>query len=356
MKFFKVQTVAIVMIALASACAGPRGELGFLSTPQVAQNVEQVFVATSRTPEPNATFGTGRSSDLSLGTYDISIPPTHEAGKIEWPKGDIDPETDFAIVRENILIPAADFKSRLNRAIMSPGAINQNGKREVTVFVHGFNTNYAEALYRIAQLKSDYNSEVPAVLYSWPSAARLKFYAYDRDSALFARNGLEELLELLADSNAQEITLVAHSLGTEVLLEALRQIYRDGNPRIRSKIALVLLLSPDIDIDVFNSQIADINPLPQPFVILGSKEDKALGLMRLIAGGNVRLGDNMDISKINSDEIDIVDLSEFTDGDKFNHFALATSPTLIADINRLKNAGESSPAPCIQSAQVSCDD
>lgn len=323
----KSYRLALIALTFLAAC-GARGELGFVTSPDQVQEVETVFVATSRVRNKSNRFDRRRSHKLTYNRYQISIPPSHQTGNIEWPEAKPNPETDFAIATVSPALSNTDFKTNIKQAMSA------SKTREVQVFVHGFNTNYAESLYRVAQLKYDYQAETPIVLYSWPSAARLRLYAYDRDSVLFARNGLEEVLTNLADANVGKISLVAHSLGSALLMETLRQIYRDADPHVKSKIKSVVLLSPDLDVDVFNTQIADITPLPQPFVIVGSRKDKALALMQRIAGETVRLGDNMNTARIHSDGIEILDISEFTDGDKLNHFTIATSPSFIAKMKQ----------------------
>ena len=67
--------------------------------------------------------------------------------------------------------------------------------REVLLFVHGYNNNFAEGVYRVAQFSHDLEIPGAVVHYAWPSAAKPLGYVYDRDSALFARDGLERLID-----------------------------------------------------------------------------------------------------------------------------------------------------------------
>jgi esterase/lipase superfamily enzyme len=85
--------------------------------------------------------------------------------------------------------------------------------REAALFVHGFNTNFAEGVYRQAQLSHDHDVEGPSIHFAWPSAAITADYAYDRESALFSRDGLEAAIEALARANVASYNLVAHSMG-----------------------------------------------------------------------------------------------------------------------------------------------
>lgn len=320
--------VKMAAITLLAGCA-ERGAMGYLEASQQAQNLQTILVASNRVRTVDGGFGRGRSHSVSYASYDISIPDAHLPGQLEWPHKKINPAKDMAIAAQHNFVSAASFKTRLNRTLKA-----EKSNKNVQVFIHGFNNNFAESLYRLAQLKHDYEENSPTVLYSWPSAANPRLYIYDRDSVLSARDGLVEMLTLLGNSDAQKITLTAHSMGAQLLMEALRQIYLTGNKRLRAKIGAVILLSPDIDVDLFNSQVAHLTPLPQPFLVLGSTQDHALRFMSWLAGEPKRVGNDLNPAGIENKKIRFFDLSRFTDGDKANHFLLATSPTLLAMIKK----------------------
>ena len=78
------------------------------------------------------------------------------------------------------------------------------------------------------------------------------FYVYDLNSATAARDSLEHTLRLLLASNAEEVNVLAHSMGNWVTVEAFRQIkISAGDLSHANKIGNVYLAAPDIDIDVF---------------------------------------------------------------------------------------------------------
>ena len=308
--------------------------MGYLEAPAQAQNVETVLVATNRNRTTDGGYGKKRTQLVNYASYDLSIPSSHQPGNLEWPSDAVDVNTDFAIAARNEFASSANFKAQINRALAVKNVRNSKGEREVQVFVHGFNTNFAESLYRMAQMKHDYEGKSPVILYSWPSAANPRLYIYDRDSVLSARDGLVEMLTVLANSQVEKITLTAHSLGTHLLMEALRQIYLHGNTKVRAKIGSVILLSPDIDVDLFNSQVSHLDPLPQPFLVFGSSQDRALRFMSWLSGEPKRVGSALDPADIENKNITFFDVSGFTDGDRNNHFLLATSPTLLALIKK----------------------
>ena len=157
--------------------------------------------------------------------------------------------------------------------------------RRVLVFVHGFNTRFEEAVYRFAQIVHDARVHVAPVLFTWPSGGRLTDYVYDRDSALYSRDALEAVLQALVnDPNVDSISILAHSMGNYIAMESLRQMsIRDR--RLSPKIRDVMLASPDIDVDVFRRQIAEIDAGPRPaqFTLFISRDDRALGLSSFLA-------------------------------------------------------------------------
>ncbi len=113
---------------------------------------------------------------------------------------------------------------------------------------------------------------------------------HDRDSALFARDGLEALLREIAAAGSNRIVLVAHSLGSSVTMEALRQLRIGGRDDVLNRISGVILMSPDLDVDLFRSQAQRVDPLPQPFVIFTSQRDRALRISAAITWSTVASG------------------------------------------------------------------
>jgi esterase/lipase superfamily enzyme len=73
-------------------------------------------------------------------------------------------------------------------------------KRQVLVFVHGYNNRFEDSVLRFAQMVHDYRAEdaVVPVLFSWPSKAKFLAYGFDRESSDYSRDALEHGLSLLA--------------------------------------------------------------------------------------------------------------------------------------------------------------
>ena len=92
------------------------------------------------------------------------------------------------------------------------------------------------------------------------------------------------------DLRQAQVTVVAHSMGNWVALEALRaRAIRAA--RVTDKIRRVFLVAPDVDVDVFRTQIARMGAARPKFALVVSQDDQALRLSQEIWGGRPRLGD-----------------------------------------------------------------
>lgn len=319
-------------LAFAAACT-PRGDIVLAPEAAGIGAPEVIFVGTTRVQDPGTGgFSTERMRDaVTFGRYTVSVPPDRKLGEIVFPKGqDVDPTTDFVTTEALVYSGAAPFRADLARAL----AAQPRGQREVTVFTHGFNNTFAEGLYRIAQMSHDLELPGVQVHYSWPSSGKPLAYVHDRDSALFARDGFERMLDEVVAAGAERILIVGHSLGAALTMETLRQAAVRGNRPVMSRISGVLLLSPDIDVDVFYTQAKAIGTLPQPFFIFTSRRDRALALSaRLTGAGQERLGNIKDLTRIADLKVTVVDVAAFSVGD--GHFNVGTSPALIRLLGRI---------------------
>ncbi|WP_143710380.1 alpha/beta hydrolase [Tabrizicola sp. TH137] len=312
------------MIVL-SACT-PRGVM-VVVPPETAEGpISTVFVGTTRGLEGSGVFGGQRAEEMRFARYDVAIPPQRNVGEIKYPaprRPNV--STDFVTTDQRIYSAETDFRRDLNQALSANG-------REAIIFVHGFNNTFTEGLYRIAQLRHDLEVPGVALHYSWPSAAEPLGYVYDRDSVVFARTGLEELIRETIAAGATRVTLVAHSMGSFLSMEALRDIaLKDG--RIMPQLRGVVLISPDIDVEVFRMQAKDIGTLPQPFLIFGSDRDRVLRLSALITGQQGRLGSLDSVEQLSELEVTYLDVGAFSQGS--GHFVPGTSPALIRLLGRI---------------------
>lgn len=322
----------LLLLALALLLAGcaERGKIT-LAEAVPGTTVHRIFVATGRAPVPGRDrFGGARADALQFAHFDVSVPPAHEVGRIEWPDLAPDPFRHFMTVGE-ARHDAAGFAREIDAALARRDAAAQ----DVMVFVHGFNNTFAEGLYRQVQMTHDFAVPGVVVNYSWPSLGNPLGYVHDRDSALVARDGLQQVLEQVARTRAQRIVLVAHSMGGFVTMETLRQMGRDGRGPVWAKISPVVLLAPDVDLDVFKAQARATGGLPQPFIVFASARDRALMLSSRLSGQEVRLGSVGTVDDLEGLGVTVIDTTELGDGDPYNHLTAVTSPAAIAVLSNL---------------------
>lgn len=312
-------------------------------TPTIPEALEvgsgfTLFAATTRAKDPDGSFGYERSEQLRLLEMIVSIPPSHTPGELDFAYASPDPQTQFTMAARYEIPTKSAFRARLNQAMSDvPSA-----EREVTVFVHGYNATQAETAFRAAQLAYDINLPGEMVIYSWPSQGKALGYAYDNDSMLFARDGLEQLLYELKATNARRIILVAHSMGSLLTMETLRQIELRQPGWTSKNIGGVVLISPDLDIEVFRSQLKSLSKVPQPFVVFVSERDKILNLSARLRGtaDRERLGNISNTDKIADLPVEIIDTTAFSKGAGSSHFVPATSPALLAMMNQAQTLHE----------------
>lgn len=298
-----------------------------------------VFAATSRQRLPDGSYGYGRADGIDHLELTVSIPPGHSPGKLDFAYAQPDPTTQFTIAERALFASPDAFLARLRESL---GSLPPD-QREVVVFVHGYNATQAETAMRAAQFAHDIDLPGALVIYSWPSQGRVLGYAYDNDSLLFARDGLEQLLRRLAGSGAASVLLVGHSMGSELVMEALRQAdIREPGWAARS-LGAVLLISPDIDVEVFRGQMQSLSPAPSPFVVIVSGKDRALNISARLRGtaDRQRLGNIRHIGLVKDLPIEVIDATAFTRDAESSHFVPATSPALLAIIRDARATSES---------------
>lgn len=319
------KAMVMVTAGLILASCSTRQDIAFVEQPTVGTH-HSVLLATTRERTLEAqSFGHERATQPSFAQFVVSVPPTHETGSVEWPKGEPNPATDFVTVSEQDLQTVEGLTRQLNANLRQ----FPRGQREAVVFVHGFNVTFSEALYSFTQITHDFNIQGAPVLFSWPSAGRISGYIYDRDSVAIARDKLQVVLEAVVKSDAEGVILVAHSMGGFLAMETMRQMAIEGDRAFRRKLGGVILLSPDIDLEVFKSQVARIGDLPQPFIMFTSDHDRALWASALLAQDGARLGRVENLDELQDMDIIVIDASNFSDGDNNHHMTAVTSPTVI---------------------------
>ncbi|MBO0758597.1 MAG: alpha/beta hydrolase [Bradyrhizobiaceae bacterium] len=182
--------------------------------------------------------------------------------------------------------------------------------RDLFMYVPGFNQTFEMVALDAARLSNAVKFHGSTMVFSWPSKANLLDYGYDRESAMWSRDALERVLEkVIANSDIGRTHIVAHSIGTMLTLEALRELYALQPTASVERIGSVVFAAPDIDIDVFSSSVARIGPLASKITVITSTNDRALAISALIAGGITRVG-SAEKARLESLGLRVIDASQ----------------------------------------------
>ena len=329
-RIFKT-TIAYLAILLLAGCAA-RGSIAPLidnpvtTGPHIANH--NIFVASTRqfSSDPADYFSSDRSNTLKFAKLSISVPTGKQfEAAVQWPFGKADPRIHFAKTEDVKFSGKGAFINSINRAL----ATKTGGDKAIFIFIHGYNNTFTESLYRLAQLKRDACINAVTIAFSWPSKAKFTQYIHDRESVAFSRDKLEALLKTVANANTDKIYILAHSLGSWLTMETLRQtrIRKDPKNKLFKKLRALALAAPDIDTDVFKTQLDSVGKINGKFFLMTSQEDKVLGFLSRLTGNIQRVGrirDQGALSKKYGIRFPLVEKSKGSDRSGHSTFATST--------------------------------
>ena len=186
-----------------------------------------------------------------------AVPPSSaEFTLLAKERAEIEDATDAAhmIVREI-------GKAKVNEVVTMAGTSLREAQHHpgrALVYIHGFNTDFDNALARAAQLAYDLEFEGPVFLFSWPSKGGDTWWQYikgifnyriDRTNAENARVHFAKFLEqIVLPLKPPKLEIIAHSMGNKLLLEVLENefIRRGQSGSIADSIDEIIFAAPDV--------------------------------------------------------------------------------------------------------------
>ena len=132
-------------------------------------------------------------------------------------------------------------------------------KKEIVLYVHGFNEPFEEAAFIMAELCHFLGREHLCALFTWPAGSGgglLRAYGRDRESGEFSVAHLKKTIRSITTApGVEKVHLLAHSRGADVLLLAIRELMLEAYvygkaPADVLKIENLVLMAPDVDIHV----------------------------------------------------------------------------------------------------------
>lgn len=244
------------------------------------ETIVDVLYGTDRGVDANAPLAeryTNERSKLKFGVAQVSVPKTHEFGKIEQPSffeklfGGGERIGRHVVITKLDALDLKRFRDILQRKLKNAD------ESDILVYIHGFNMTFSDAIRQTAQISYDLEFLGIPMTYSWPSDGELGVtnYGRDSDSVKYTTNHLVTFLkEIIKHKGQGKIHLLAHSMGSRALSYALKEIAKDYDlPQFKN----VILAAPDIGTDVFREiYYADILKTTEKITLYASSEDSAL--------------------------------------------------------------------------------
>jgi len=377
--------VVLAMLLVVTGCASDPLALKIVGAPEAlnhgklnasidAQPISELpgggmLYATDRAPvvaSESGFYGGGRSQALRVGLAKLEVGdsdltwekareisilknkaahyPLRVTGVEEF--GALDPSAP--LTEDTTSNEAGVARARFAKAIND--RLDQSPQKDVFIYVHGYKVVFENPVLVSSELWHFLGYEGAFIAFSWPSTPRSTAYFGDIDAAAGMARNLRELIEFVETStNAERIHILGYSAGTRMVARAMEQIAlinrgRETDPkRLGHKLENVMLVSSDIDRDVFAAYLADgILGSQRHLVIYGSQRDRALQVSSAVTG-HKRLGSMMTSSELtpafrrllidNRDRISYINVSNAEDIALDNgHGYFRSSPWVSGDI------------------------
>jgi len=268
--------------------------------------IVDTYFATNRTFE-NKRFTEDDSFSLTYGKASVSIPKIHRSGRIERPLWDC--FKIKAIPKRGKHFCLEELELLDENTILNELRSSDN-KSTLMIFIHGYNVSFSDAVFSASQLKHDLRFDFPVMLFSWPSRGGFRgpgSYTYDKDNAQYAAPLLSNLLAQVSKLGFDEVVVLAHSMGTYCLAEALKEVNSQSLCLSRA-----VLAASDIYSKAFQHDYAKyFKEAFKQTTIYASSKDIALALSRW-KSSHRRLGDAGEITVVEG--VDTIDVSEVDHG------------------------------------------
>ena len=270
--------------------------------------------------DPYNFYGSERSS-IETGVVQVSVPRNRVLSEIPKPsvwRLEFRPDPAKHVILEDL----KTFPDMDEFLIELRSEVHRSKRQEVFVFIHGYNTDFVEAVERTAQIAADTETDGAAVLFSWPSQGTVWGYFTDRAQIVDPiLADLEKFLTLIArESGAKSLHLIAHSMGNEYLVRALQYIAnknRGNIPEFKS----VAFAAPDMDAADFKGRVERLGPIANSMSLYASSKDSTLKLSKNVQGGNYRRAGDSDppliVSNLNTIDTTPISDSSFGHSDLF---------------------------------------
>ncbi len=312
-------------------------------------------------------------SQLSERTREVNLElgPVRELGAFPREPYQVTKGADGMLLRDRAEL-ARHFEAKAGLQGEVERRLAQAPKKEVLLYVHGFNETFASAAYTTAELCHFLGREDVCTFFTWPASSTGNFltsYTTTTESAEFAVEHLKKTIRILATTPGLEgLQILAHSRGTALTLRAVSELVTEAiaagkEPLNLYKIDNLVLLSPDIDIDIAGQEITSFLSDPDlvtvwpdarvprvlkgRFTIYASPQDRALLVSQILFRSRNRVGqlrpeDIPERAQRYFATVGRIDLISYEGErtDAFGHSYFTTNPQVSSDLIEMIRYGK----------------
>jgi esterase/lipase superfamily enzyme len=213
------------------------------------------------------------------------------------------------------------------------------GCKRALLYVHGYNQIFRSDILRAGQIAADTQWPCAVGAFSWSSEGKFDRYVADIERSGYSVPELSSLLRATSSAGAT-IDVIAHSMGTRVVLSALSGLQRSCIQTNSRFIGELILAAPDVNSEKYNDDfghlLARALPCVHRITIYASAGDMVLIGSESIHGGVPRAGRNpeADLAYVNPGPDHIVDVVDATlaPGDAIGHGYFVQSYEMLTDM------------------------
>jgi esterase/lipase superfamily enzyme len=202
--------------------------------------------------------------------------------------------------------------------------------------VHGYNIGLERACRDAAVLSRRTGSDGRVLLFSWPASRTI--VTYHKDARRLA-GSMAQILEVLDELGRRQgrgnVNIVAHSMGSRIVLEAIESLEVADD-----KFGDLVLIAPDIDRDLFVEVLPDLKRIVADITVLVSDKDRLLLLSQTVNLG-ARLGQS---DGVEIEGVDVIDVTEAGDAGFGGHVYHLTNENVGRVLGGILDGKAASPA------------
>lgn len=255
------------------------------------------FATTRNVAKPSAHDASRFGGDIATVSYgtalvDISVAKTHGERPPSQEPVRPTPQDSFKVSQISNL-SEEDFFEAIRNTLWQEVGSGPTTKDDVVLFVHGYNNSFRFSCVRFAQLVYDTRFEGKPLLFSWPAnggdslldeLSGIVSYSSDLADAKASVDALANVLrEIALDHHKPEnapakrgdIHLVAHSMGCQLLVDALEKLRSEWPAGVRP-FKSIILAAPDVDSDDLTRLLQCLRTPAERVTLYYCEADRAL--------------------------------------------------------------------------------